>query len=324
LVKRRRVAGGRKGYAYIGTAVGLKASRRRRVLRVIVLAGVATVLVALGYGVSLLVDWARQSDVFVVSEIHVLGTRKLAASDVVAAAGIDAGENLLRISPHAVEDAVSALPEVKRAFVQKRLPDKLVIRIADRRPCFLVSCGCLWLVDREGAVLRRGGGRDVERLPMVAGLNVSAAGGSRGAAADEHKSTATRASTGQSKSPLHPDVEQTRSPAHLEPGVRLDRQGVDQVLEVIRVLENCSPDLAKRISEICRTPDGGLILFTSDPPHRVLLGRERPLAESLVVLGPVLDDLKRRGLVGMEVDLRFERQLVVRASKERVAMMGES
>ena len=78
------------------------------------------------------------------------------------------------------------------------------------------------------------------------------------------------------------------------------------------------------VSEICLTPDGGLVVFTSDPPHRVTLGRERPLAESLVALGPVLGDLRRRGLAGMEVDLRFERQLVVRASEGRVAMREES
>ena len=111
---------------------------------------------------------------------------------------------------------------------------------------------------------------------------------------------------------------------HLEPGVQLDTEAVPLILETISSLDKYAPDLHGMVSEICLMSDSGLVLFTTDPPHRILVGPRRPTAESLVALGPVLGDLKRRGLVGVEVDLRFERQLVVRASKEQVAIRGES
>lgn len=325
MVKRRSRARTSKGYTYLGSAAGLRASRRRRVRRGIALVCLALSLAGVGYGVIRLVDWAGRSNAFAVKEIHVLGNRKLAVNTVAAAAGIRPNDNLLRISPTEVERSVSAIPQVKRAFVQRRLPDELVIRVAERRPCFLVNCGCLWLVDREGVVVGRGSAGDMERFTMATGFGPATVGlGASGGIGDSRKGagagSGTPAETGAGKGRnAHFEDEM-----HLEPGVRLDPKAVHRIMETIRAIEECSPDLCRMVSEICLTPDGELAVFTSDPPHRVTLGRERPLAESLVALGPVLDDLRRRGLVGMEVDLRFQRQLVVRSIEGRVAMREES
>jgi hypothetical protein len=143
-------------------------------------------------------------------------------------------------------------------------------------------------VDRDGVVLGRAEAEDLDRLFMAgwrAGGRSSTPGGATA----------------------------------LAPGTRLESEGVRRVVGVIGTIREYAPELREHISEICVTDEGGLVIFTRDPSHRVLVGREGLRAENLVALGAVLDDLKRRGLTGMEVDLRFDRQLVVRSGSSTEA-----
>ena len=323
MVKRRRRARTSNGYAYLGTAARLKASRRRSIRRAMAAAGAVLILAGAVYGADLLLDWAAGSDVFMLKRIRVLGNRHLDAPAVAAAAGIDSGTNILRVRPNEVEQSVSALPLVKRAFVQRRLPDELVIRVAERRPCFLVNCGCLWLVDREGVVIGRGNAGDMNRFTMATGFFRSEER-ILGEGPGPSRDTVVGSDASAGASAEHGEGEPRADSVCLEPGARLDSRSVGIVIETIRAMEKDAPDLCRMVSEICLTRDGGLVLFTSDPPHCVTLGRERPSPESLVALGPVLGDLRRRGLVGMEVDLRFGRQLVVRASEGHPNVREES
>ena len=307
----------------MGTAARLKASRRRTIRRATAAAAAVLSLGGAVYGAELLLDWAARSDVFVLKRIYVLGNRRLEVAEVAAAAGIDPGTNLLRVRPKEVEKSVSALPLVKRAFVQRRLPDELVIRVAERKPCFLVNCGCVWLVDREGVVIGRGNAGDMSRFTMASGFFRAKEGGV-GETFEASGDAVAGSSASVGAGAEYGDGTLRGDSMRLEPGARIDPRFVDTVIETIRAIEKNDPDLCRMVSEICIKADGGLVLFTSDPPHCVTLGRERPSPESLVALGPVLGDLRRRGLVGMEVDLRFGRQLVVRASEGRVDVRGES
>ncbi len=267
---------------YMGRALTIKAPRPRAALRAVALVFAGVALGSAVYGGTILAEWAVESDAFNLKEVRVEGAVSLSRVEVTEAAGVGPGANLFRLRLDEIERSVESLPAVKCCVVQRRLPDMLVVRVAERRPYFLVNCRGLWRVDREGVILGRAVAEDLDRL-FVAGWHGE--GGALGAG-------------GQA------------GPA---PGARLEREGVRKVTGVIRAIREFAPELEGLISEICVADDGGLVVFTKDPSHRVLVGREGLRAESLVALGAVLDDLKRRGLAGMEVDLRFDRQLVVRS-----------
>lgn len=272
----------------------MKAPRPRGVLHATLLACLGLALGTAIYGCTVLAEWAVESETFLLKEIQVSGARDLSEYEIMEAAGIERGVNIFKVPVDEIERSLSALPTVKRCVVQRHLPGRLLIRVAERRPYFLLNCGCVWRVDREGVVLGRANAEDLDRLFMASWRDAG------------------------------PQARSSDTDAGFEPGSTLEPDAVDRIVTAIRAIKCFAPDLCDVVSEICVTPEGGLVLFTSDPPHRVLFGVEGPKAESLVALSAVLGDLRRRGLAGMEVDMRFDRQLAVRTCEPYVAMRDNS
>jgi hypothetical protein len=264
----------------MGRAMRLKAPSPRSALRTVLLACLGLAIGGAIYGGTVLAGWAMESDTFLLEHIKVCGAEEVPEYEIMEAAGVARGVNILQLPLDDIRRAVSALPTVKCCSVQRRLPDALIIKVAERRPYFLINSGSVWRVDREGVVLGRACAEDVEDLFMV-GLGV--------------------------KGPV-------------STGASLEAGSVGVAVKAIREIKRHAPELCDVLSEICVTPEGEMVLFTCDPPHRVVFGPEGPRAESLVALRTVLGDLKRRNLCGMEIDLRFSRQLVVRASEPNMAM----
>src|SRR3546814_9628127 len=63
--------------------------------------------------------------------------------ELLAALGIGRGEPILRFDPDAAHEAILALPWVKTASVERRLPDTIFVRIEERRPM------ALWQNERQ-------------------------------------------------------------------------------------------------------------------------------------------------------------------------------
>jgi hypothetical protein len=256
--------------------------RARSALRTLALVCTGVALGGGVYGGTVLAEWAIESETFTVKGIRVAGSHAGLNFEVLEAAKTAKGVGVFDIPVGDIERSVSSLPTVKRCFVQRRLPDELIVRVAERRPYFLVNCGCLWRADREGVILGRAQARDLDEMFLVgwSGIESPSGGG--------------------------------RDGPPLEPGTALNREASRRVVEAIGLMRRLAPDLIGTISEICFTDEGELVLFTSDPVHRIVAGTEGLKAESLFALNAVLDDLRRRGLAGTEIDLRFDRQLVVR------------
>lgn len=268
---------GRRGY-------GRRRMRRRArsALRTLALVCIGVALGGAVYGGTVLAEWAIESETFTVKGIRVAGSCAGLDFEVLEAAKTARGVGIFDVPPGDIERSVSSLPTVKRCFVQRLLPDELIVRVAERRPYFLVNCGCLWRADREGVILGRAQARDLGEMFLVgwSGIENPSRGGREG--------------------------------PQFGPGTALDLEASRRVLEAIGMMRRLAPDLLGTVSEICFTDEGELVLFTSDPVHRIVVGPQGLKAESLFALNAVLDDLRRRDLAGMEIDLRFDRQLVVR------------
>jgi cell division septal protein FtsQ len=209
-----------------GQKVG-RARRRRRGRRGSKVA-LGAGLVALGVAVlglsAVTGHWLVTAPRFAVTDIEVEGVSRVTPERVRGVAAIEAGTNLWRIDPAAVVARVETLPEVRRAEVIRRLPNRLSILVEERRPFTLVHGSRLHWVDEGGQVLGESRGAMAPPAPVVSGL-----------------SEGELASMGG------------------EPAPR-----VREALALIRVLLRNGSALASEISEIDMSRSDGPVLYTLD------------------------------------------------------------
>jgi cell division protein FtsQ len=99
----------------------------------------------------------------VVDDIEVEGRAMTGRDAVLRAIGATRGTPLLAVSPRQAKAQLEALPWVRSAAVERRLPDTLHIRLVERQPlAFWQRQGKLVLIDRDGAVIT---GDRLERFP---------------------------------------------------------------------------------------------------------------------------------------------------------------
>jgi cell division protein FtsQ len=115
--------------------------------------------------------WLLTAPRFAVTDVEVEGASRVGADRVLGAAAIAAGTNLWRIDPVAVTARVEAVPEIQRAEVIRRLPNRVTILVEERRPFTLVHGSRLHWLDEEGRVLGQAREAVAPPVPVVSGLS---------------------------------------------------------------------------------------------------------------------------------------------------------
>jgi cell division protein FtsQ len=154
-----------------------RSSRWGVVVLIVVMTGLAGWLVA-------------SSPVFATREVRVIGNLRLTAEQVRALAGVELGDNTLRLGADRAADALERHPWIARASVSPDLPSTVLIRVEERRPAaWLRDPGGIILVAPDGTVLDRVQSPDPSvpfagRWPeiLAPGRRVQATGGLRVAA----------------------------------------------------------------------------------------------------------------------------------------------
>jgi len=86
--------------------------------------------------------------------VDVVGRHRQSAASILAALGVKRGMPMLEIDLAAAQARLQALPWVRRAEVERQLPDTLFIRLTEREPfAFWQRNGTLSLIDRDGTVI---------------------------------------------------------------------------------------------------------------------------------------------------------------------------
>ncbi len=107
---------------------------------------------------------------FAVGEVLVTGRRETARADLLAAVGLERGDPILAFDPAAAKRRVEALPWVRTASVERLLPDRVVVRVVERRPMALWQHqGRFAVIDFEGGVILRDRVQRFAGLPVVVG-----------------------------------------------------------------------------------------------------------------------------------------------------------
>jgi len=106
----------------------------------------------------------------VVTDVKVEGRETTDREAILTALGARPGTPILAMSPRRAKEQLETLPWVRSAVVERRLPDTLYVRLAERKPLALWQHGGkLELIDHEGAVIRVARLDRFAKLPMVVG-----------------------------------------------------------------------------------------------------------------------------------------------------------
>jgi cell division protein FtsQ len=105
-----------------------------------------------------------------VSEITVEGRETTDRETILAALAVGPGTPILAVSPTHVKEQLEALPWVRTAVIERRLPGTLYVRLVERKPLALWQhSGKLELVDREGNAIPVTRLDRFVKLPLVVG-----------------------------------------------------------------------------------------------------------------------------------------------------------
>jgi cell division protein FtsQ len=132
-------------------------------------------LVVVGVGGWLVVN----SPLFTVRHIRVLGNITLTADEVISLAGVSEGENLFRLAPGDMEEALQRNPWVADVTVEREWPSTLVLHVTERAPVGWArgSGGRHVLVAGDGTVLSAVEQKP-DQLPSLGSLELSLPPGS--------------------------------------------------------------------------------------------------------------------------------------------------
>jgi cell division protein FtsQ len=120
---------------------------------------------------SLLRKHALTSPYFAVDELSLSGNERLAPEALLSASGLGEGRNIFEVSPAEAQRRLEALPWVKSARVERRLPRSLSVNVVEHHAVALLSLSKLYLVDREGSVFSELGSEDPIDLPVITGVD---------------------------------------------------------------------------------------------------------------------------------------------------------
>jgi len=111
----------------------------------------------------------------VVSNIEVEGRETTDTATVMAALSAARGTPILSVSPHRAKQQLEALPWVRSATIERRLPGTLFVRLVERRPLAVWQHGGIQqLIDQEGALIAVDDLSRFARLPIVVGDDAAA------------------------------------------------------------------------------------------------------------------------------------------------------
>lgn len=131
----------------------------------------ALVTAALCYGGWEGYRWLTHAEMFSIAGVDVKGVRSMSDEDVRDVATMFTGQNVFRVDLGAATRRVLADPWVRDVRIERRLPNRISIFVAERVPrAVLHASNGKYLLDGEGVVMvpLRGGSASAPPLPVIA------------------------------------------------------------------------------------------------------------------------------------------------------------
>jgi len=209
-----------------------------------------------------------------VKRVFVEGNQIVPAEEIVRRAKVKFGTPLYAVDLDAVRDSILSQHYIMSANVMRELPDALRITVRERTPVAATVNDRMMYLDEEGVVLSPYEGAMID-VPFIRG------------------------------------VEQAPG----REGTRVADRRLLQALELLKQARSLAAgsELYHLISEVHVTPDGEVILYSSDAGVKILFGKTDAV-KKLYLLKTFWDQfVNQRGADRLRlVDLRFEDQVIAR------------
>ncbi len=210
----------------------------------------------------------------IVSEVAVHGNAIVEEDEILSRAGVKTGSPLYGVDLGTVERNVLGNRIIRSVAVNRELPDRIVITVEERCPVAALAVGTLVYLDESGCML------PPVRSPMVVDLPLLTGG-----------------------------IGQT----DFTPGKTIEGAAAREMLAIVLMARATSEELARNISEIHRTVEGEIVLYTAEYGIPVILGSGEMPAKLVKLDGFWKSIVQPVGGQRLEyVDLRFSDQVVCR------------
>ncbi|MFP4158102.1 MAG: cell division protein FtsQ/DivIB [Desulfobacterales bacterium] len=125
--------------------------------------GVMGLVFASGYG------WLTGCSYFRAESIEITGAERLGQKQILEAAKISKGVNILSVNLSTASKRLLALPWVAEVEIRRDLPDSFAINVTEHRPMAVIELGSRFLVNSSGEIFKEAGSGDFTELPLIKG-----------------------------------------------------------------------------------------------------------------------------------------------------------
>jgi cell division protein FtsQ len=206
--------------------------------------------------------------------VVVHGNAIVEEDDILSRAGVKTGSPLYGVDLGAVERNVLGNRIIRSVAVNRELPDRIAITVEERSPVAALAVGTLVYLDESGCML------PPLRSPMVVDLPLLTGG------------------IGQKD---------------FTPGKMIESAAAREMLAIVLMARTTSEELGRNISEIHRTGEGEIVVYTAEYGIPVIFGNGEIAAKLVKLDGFWKSIVQPVGGQRLEyVDLRFSDQVVCR------------
>ncbi|MFO7931824.1 MAG: cell division protein FtsQ/DivIB [Thermodesulfobacteriota bacterium] len=114
-------------------------------------------------------DWLTGCSYFRAESVDIKGAERLGQKQILEAAKISKGVNILSVNLNTARKRLLALPWVAEAEIRRDLPDAFAISVTEHRPVAVIELGSRFLVNSSGEIFKEAGSGESGELPLITG-----------------------------------------------------------------------------------------------------------------------------------------------------------
>ena len=118
-------------------------------------------------------DVITQCDYFRAKSLKIEGMHRLSRNQIIEAARVEAGMNVLAVNLATVRKRLLAQPWIAEAEVRREIPGGLYIKIQEHCPLAIIDLGRKYLINESGQLFKEWTDTDPTNLPLISGLELS-------------------------------------------------------------------------------------------------------------------------------------------------------
>jgi cell division protein FtsQ len=116
-------------------------------------------------------SWLGRSTLFSVRDVDMNSCAQVTRDEVAGMLAAGKGGTIWSLSAEAIGRRLLTHPWIREVRVRKVFPDRLVVRIEERRPVAMINLDALYYVDEEGDVFKRLSAYDSKNFPIITGFS---------------------------------------------------------------------------------------------------------------------------------------------------------